>query len=325
MLNDFTTSDGTRVHLIGDPHLGKKFGLEQGILPHRLGERELGQSLQFADELEADADVIVMIGDLFDTPYVTDAVIVAAGRAALSAAERNSDVTYVFIAGNHDKPRNLSLVGAWHVFREMTQDRRPNLIILDRPATIGKLAFFPWEWDRRADHQVADVASAVGIEHAVGHWDLAVFDGKDDHLAPVEALRAAFGVEITLWSGHYHVAGRYLDAVNCIGSMQPYAQGEGDLYVTLTREEAVLRTDLHDKHVRVLLAPGEDVPELDCLAITHKRVRKEQEEGTDTTVSVDDFDFHRIVRERIQERDPRVRGFIEERMSLNAPAAEEQR
>lgn len=325
-MNDFQLRDGTRVHLIGDPHLGKKFGQEQGVLLHRLGERELGQAMTFATELDAPADIIVMIGDLFDNPYVPDAVIVAAARAMLGAAERNADTLYVAIAGNHDKPRNLTLVGAWHAFREMTQDRLPNLIILDRPAVVGALAFFPWEWDRRADDQVADIDDAVGVEHAIGHWDLSVFDGKDDHLAPIEALRAAFGSDVGLWSGHYHKAGVYLDgAVNCTGSMLPYAHGEGDLYVTLTREEALLRDDLHDKHVRLLLAPGEDEPDIDCLALTHKRVRPEAEEGLqEDTVSVDDFDFHRIVRERIHDRDPVVRGFIEERMSLNV-SAEEQR
>lgn len=310
-MNDFQLANGNRVHLIGDPHLGKKF--EEGVPLHRRGERELGQALQFAAELETDAETIVMVGDLFDNPYVSDAVIVAAARAVLGAAERNPATMFVMLAGNHDKPRNLSLVGAWHAFREMTQDRLPNLIILDRPACVGGLAFFPWEWDRRADDQVQDIADAVGIEHAIGHWDLAVFDGKDDHLAPIAALREAFG-DVGMWSGHYHKAGVYLEVVNCTGSMLPYAHGEGDLYVTLTREEALARDDLHDKHVRLLLAPGEDEPDIDCLALTHKRVRPENDEQP--TVSVDDFDFHQIVRERINDRDPLVRGFIEERMSL---------
>jgi len=326
-MNDFQMSDGRRVHLIGDPHLGKKFGEEQGVLRHRLGERESRQAAHFADELEADADVIVMIGDLFDNPYVSDAVIVAAARAMLGAAERNEDVLYVAIAGNHDKPRNLTLVGAWHAFREMTQGRLDNLLILDRPHAVAGIAFFPWEWDRRADHQVLDIAHVIGVEHAVGHWDLSVFDGKDDHLAPVALLAKAFGDEVQAWSGHYHKPGLYEvgeRVVNCTGSMEPYAHGEGDMYVTLTRAEALLRDDLHDLHVRVILAPGEDLPELDALAVTHKRLRDDTEEEQ-TTVSADDFDFSRIVSERIQHRDPRVREFIEERMSLNAPAAEEQR
>ena len=318
MYNDFQLKSGARVHLIGDPHLGKKFDQQQGILPHRMGERESRQAAHFSSELESDADVIVMIGDLFDNPYVSDAVIVAAARATLSAAERNDNVLYVFMAGNHDKPRNLTLVGAWHAFREMTQGRLNNLIILDRPAHLGGLAFFPWEWDRRADVQVADLQGAVGVEHAIGHWDLSVFDGKDDHLAPVAALSEAFGDTVGLWSGHYHRAAVYPvgeGTVTCTGSMEPYAHGEGDMYVTLTRAEALTRDDLHDKHVRVILAAGEDLPDLDALAVTHKRVREDVVED-EVTVSVDDFDFSRLVRERIKDRDPRVRGFIEERMSL---------
>jgi len=322
-MNDFQLSDGSRVHLIGDPHLGKKF--EEGVPQHRRGERETRQAALFAHELDTPADVIVMVGDLFDNPYVSDAVIVAAARAVLGAAERNDQTSYVMMAGNHDKPRNMTLVGAWHAFREMTQHRLANLHIVDRPRRLGALAFFPWEWDRRADAQVADLASAAGIEHAIGHWDLAVFDGKDDHLAPVAPLRKAFG-DVGMWSGHFHRAGLFLDgAVQCTGSMEPYAHGEGDLYVTLTRAEALAATDLHDKVVRVLLAPGEELPEIDCLALTHKRVRDQEEEGVEITVSLDDFDFHRIVRERIHDRDPRVRGFIEERMQLNVSGSEEQR
>lgn len=324
-MTDFSLADGRLVHLIGDPHLGRKF--EAGVPAHRRGERETSQAAHFAAELGWDADIIVMVGDLFDNPYVSDAVIVAAARAVLGAAEATPDTLFIMMAGNHDKPRNLTLVGAWHAFREMTQGRFTNLHILDRPARQGPIAFFPWEWDRRADDQVADLADAVGIEHAIGHWDMSVFEGKDDHLAPVAALRAAFG-DVSLWSGHYHVPRVYeIDGypVTCIGSLEPYTHAEdpeGQRYVTLTREEALTRGDLHDKYVRVLLAPGEEEPDLDCMGLTHKRVRGDEEE---VTLSVDDFDFHKIVRERIHDRDPVVRGFIEERMSLNAPAAEEQR
>jgi hypothetical protein len=321
-------SDGRRVHLIGDPHLGKAFGEEQGVPRHRRGERELSQALQFERELDEDADIVVMVGDLFDTPFVSKGVVVAAARAMLGAAERNPDVLFVAMAGNHDKPRNLTVVGAWHTFREIAQGRLDNLLVLDAPYAVAGLAFFPWEWDRRAADQVADVAQTIGVEAAIGHWDLSVFDGKDEHLAPAALLREAFGEDVTLWSGHYHVPGRYGE-VNCVGSMQPYTHGEdpeGRLYVTLTLAEALARDDLHDKVVRVLLAPGEDEPEIDCLGLTHKRVRPEvEEEGVDLTQSLETFDFPRIVRNAIADLHPQVRGFIEERMSINAPAAEEQR
>lgn len=323
-MNDLTLPSGRRVHLIGDPHLGKKF--EQGVPSHRRGEREHMQAVDFTAELETDADMIVMVGDLFDTPYVSDAVIVAAARAMLGAAERNPDVTFVALAGNHDVPRNLTVVGAWQAFREMTAGRLSNLFVLTQPAVVDGVALFPWEWDRRADAQVTDLLDHRGVELAVGHWDLSVFDGKDDHLAPVAAIRAAWG-EIPVWSGHYHKAGAYeVNGITvwCTGSMQPYSHSEDDegrLYVTLTREEALARDDLHDKHVRILLAPGEDMPDIDCLALTHKRVREEAE--VEETITADDFDFNSLVIASIQDRAPQVRDRIMERMSLNV--SEEQR
>jgi len=318
----FTLADGRRVHLIGDPHLGRDF--DKYAPTHRRGERALHQALHFSAELDAQADIVVQVGDLFDFPEVSREVILAAARSALSGAERNPDVLFFHMAGNHDRPRNLSKIGAWTFFKMMVEDRLPNLIVVDRPLAAEGLAFFPWEWDRTAVEQVKDVENAQ-VEHAIGHWDLSVFDGKDDHLVPVAALRAAFG-DIGIWSGHYHKPGPYTvdgHTIQCTGSMEPYAHGEGDLYVTLTRAEALARDDLRNLCVRVLLAPGEDLPEIDCLQLTHKR--EGVEEDVEQTVSSDDFDFPRLVKERIRDRDPLVRSFIEERMSLNVGSEEQRR
>jgi DNA repair exonuclease SbcCD nuclease subunit len=308
-MTDFTLADGRRVHLIGDPHLGKKF--ETGVPAHRRGERELSQAAHFVAELDTDADIIVQVGDLFDNPNVSREVVLSAACAALAAAERNPDVLFFHMAGNHDQPRNLGTVGAWPLFKKMIESRHENLFAVDRPTCAEGIALFPWEWDRTAAEQVADL-EGCRYEVAVGHWDLSIFDGKDDHLVPVAALRG-----VPIYSGHYHKPGAYTVAdveVICTGSMEPYAHGEGDMYVTVTRAEALERDDLHDKVVRVILAPGEETPEIDCLALTHVRSRDDADE--EDTVSLDDFDFHRIVRERIQDRDPQVRDFIEERMSL---------
>lgn len=320
----FTLRDGRLVGLIGDPHLGRKF--ETGVPLHRRGERELSQSVQFAAEHHCGADIIIQVGDLFDHPEVPRSVVLAAAQACLTAAENNPDTLIIEMAGNHDQPRNLSTVGAWPLFKKMVENRFPNLLVVDRPCVVEGIALFPWEWNRTALSQLEDVAGEKA-EHAVGHWDLTVFDGKDDHLVPARALRDMFGDQLQIWSGHYHVPAVYeVDGVpvTCTGSMQPYSHGEdpeGKLYVTLTRAEALERDDLSDKCVRIILAPGEELPEIDCLALTHKR---EQQEKDQTTVSYDDFDFATLVAERIKDRDPVVRTFIEERMQLNVTSSEEQ-
>lgn len=321
---DFVLSSGARVHLIGDPHIGVDF--DRHAPAHRKGERASKQFACFTTELEADADIVVIVGDLFDDPMVPRKVVVSVADAIISAAERNEDVLYLVMAGNHDVPRNFSTVGAWPMFRRMVEDRLANIVAVTEPMIVNQLALFPWQWGVTAKEQLSRVSGTA--EAAIGHWDLAVFDGKDDHLAPVAELRAAFG-DIPLYSGHYHVPGPYqIDGieVTCTGSMQPVTHGEDPtslFYVTVTRAEALLRDDLHDKHVRVRLAPGETMPDLDCLALTHIR-EKAPAVAEEAPVSIEDFDFNRIVIERISKRDPVVQHFISERMKLNVPQTSEQ-
>lgn len=323
-MNNFLLSDGSRVHLIGDPHLGKSF--KTGVPVHRLGEREFAQRVRFVHELHDDADIIVMVGDLFDHPAVTREVVLQAAMAALSAAENNPDVLYIYMRGNHDQARNLSKVGAWPLFRRMVADRHDNLIVCDEPTVVRKLAILPWEWERTTEQQVEVIKDQGPVEHAIGHWDLVQFDDDGDHMAPVASLRAAFG-EIGLWSGHFHRPGVYpVDGVdvNCTGSMMPYAHGEdpyGEVYVTITAAEAAERTDLANKCVRILLQPGEKMPEIDCLALTRKVVGEAKSEKT---VLLDDYDFQNALAERIKPLDETVRSFIQERININAASAAEE-
>ena len=327
-MTDFTLSDGVRVHLIGDPHIGRKFGVEQGVPRHRLGEREAKQAAHFAAELEADADIVVMVGDLFDNPYVPDLVVVATANAVLSAAERNPDVLYVMFPGNHDLPKNLSAVGAWVSFRKMIEDRYDNLKVIEKPTNVCGIAIFPWEYDRRADEQVADLIGSGDVDAAVGHWDLTLFGEKDDHLAPVAELVSAFG-DIAVYSGHYHKPGPYQVAgvtVHCTGSMEPYTHGEdpeGNLYVTMTLADVLADPDaLKNKYVRVIVEQGEEIPEIDCLGLSHIRLQSETS-GRDT-LCLDDFDWQKILRERIEPLAPAVQDFIKERIHVDE-TPEEQR
>lgn len=322
---DFVLPSGARVHLIGDPHIGVDF--DRHAPAHRRGERAARQFACLCQELDADADIVVIVGDLFDDPMVPRKTVVSVADAIISAAERNEDVLYLVMAGNHDLPRNFSTVGAWPMFRRMVEDRLENAIVVTEPTIVNRLALFPWQWGVTAKEQVSKVSGEA--DAAVGHWDLAVFDGKDEHLAPVADLRKAFGPSVALYSGHYHVPGPYsVDGVEviCTGSMQPVTHGEDpkqEFYVTVTRAEALLRDDLYDKHVRVRLAPGEVMPDIDCLALTHIR-EKAAEVAEQAPVSIEDFDFTRIVSERISKRDPVVQQFISERMSLNVTKASEQ-
>lgn len=314
---DFTTPDGVRVHLIGDPHMGKRFDV--GVPLHRRGEREMKQTIRFQQELNSDADVIVVVGDLFDHPYVPYAIVDAVAKAIRGAADNNPETDYIVMAGNHDVPRNITAVGAFHDLEDRLRDRSENLYIARRPLWHRGLAIFPWEWDRRAADQVGDLNGKQSYA-AVGHWDMVAYEGKNDHLAPVVELKQFFG-DIPLYSGHYHKAGDYIvEGVTVVGtgSMEPYSHGEdpnGTLYVTMGRSD-VLNADpefLRHKNVRVQLAPGEDLPVIDALSVIPMRLAKGVKAKNDT-LSLSDFDWNAILSRRIKPLDPVVKAFIKERL-----------
>jgi len=307
--------------LIGDPHLGKDF--DNGTPEHRKGERATRQMAQFIEELSVEADYVVQVGDLFDNPYVSRSVVVSAAQAALGAAERSPETTFIHMAGNHDKPRNLNAVGAWTLFARMVQYRLPNLYVATYPMQLGCVAVFPWEWDKTAKQQVQDFEPMYDdnprhVEVVVGHWDLELFGDDDSHLAPTQEMQQVFGKNTRFASGHFHVPGTYKVhgiPVQCTGSMQPYSHGEdpeGKLYLTLTLQEfeSMKPEALRDKCVRVMLPQGEVLPDVDCLALTHKRIAAEGSEVVLETGS----DLAQVVHEEVETLDQEVRDFIYDRL-----------
>lgn len=316
-MTTFELPDGRRVALIGDPHLGKDF--DKHAPPARRGQRSTMQMAQFYDELRADAEVIIMVGDLFDHPRVSDGVVIGAAHAVRFMAEAWPDKTFIMMAGNHDMPRNLTSVGAWTKFTKMLEDRRPNLHIVRRPAVINDVAVFPWEWDRSALEQVEDVRSETPLA-AVGHWDLELFDGDGKHMAPTKALHEAFG-KIGIYSGHFHTPGVYtVDGIDvvCTGSMQPISHGEDpdkSLYITVTMDELnnMRPCDYYNKHVRVLVKPGEEIPDLNCLGVSHKRL-VEESETHQGVISPASFDWTERLAQRISTLSQPVQDFIIERI-----------
>lgn len=284
------------------------------------------QMAQFNDELNQRADVIIMVGDLFDHPHISRAVVAQAARAMLAAAENNPNTQFVAMAGNHDVPRNLVVIGGFNLFCRIVNDRLANLRAISEPVVMDRIAYFPWQWDKSVDEQVRDMAG-YEAELAVGHWDLQKFGDDESHLVPVDKLRAVFGNEVVMVSGHFHKPGLYGDVI-CTGSMQPVSHGEDpdeQFYVTRKLEEVLEDPSAYrNKHLRVLLKPGEELPKIDCLGLTHLRLTPELE-AAGVTTSLDAFDWTTKLRDRIMGLPEIVRQFVYERLPDAAPRAEEQR
>lgn len=123
---------------------------------------------------------------------------------------------------------------------------------------------------------------------AWGHWDLDT--GDSPNLIPIDALKE-LGVQ-RVYNGHVHLprleTRNGIEIIN-VGSLQPYAHGEGsEFYLTLNLEEARTQ-DLKDKCVRIWLQPGEVLDfEIDCLQLKVETVETE----VDLSVDYDDtFDL----------------------------------
>lgn len=270
---------------LGDPHLGRKF--ETGVPLHRRGEREALQFENFRQALlNATAEVHVTMGDLFDKFIVPPEVVLFAVSAYREAAEQNPNTTYVILRGNHDVSKNTDKASSWDIFVAFMRDEGNIWTIDDTPAVYENLLFIPYDpfnYDHLEDYLGPE------IDTAFGHFDIVDFGGPN--VAPTELL-ARHGVK-TLVNGHDHLA-RELDRhrvhVVVTGSMEPYTHAEdpeGRLYVTVSLGDLV-GLDVRQKNVRVLLKPGETLPEdLDCLSIVAKRVTVDD---TDRTVDTTEFD-----------------------------------
>jgi DNA repair exonuclease SbcCD nuclease subunit len=257
------------MQLIGDPHLGRVF---RAYVPlDRRGDREEMMMKEFEKQINASDDMTVVVGDLFENPYVTLQTLWQTLTIILEAAAARPLRQIIIMAGNHDLDKAIERRGSFHLLA-IALERVPNVKVLFEPTVIHRTVFFPWQYERTALEQL-DGLDLNGVSIAIGHWDLDSF-GNDhaDHLCPARELQEKGITKI--YSGHWHVAGTYtVDGVPvlCTGSMQPMTHSEdprGELYVTLTKEEYE-RADpetFRNRYVRVRLAKGEEIsPPNTCL------------------------------------------------------------
>lgn len=259
--------NGVEYGLIGDPHLGRTF--KTGVPLHRRGERESQVWAAFVEALRQPCEVSVNLGDLFDTPAVERSIVAAAIDLYRSEAAAHPYRMYVVLAGNHDRSRQPGVVSSFDLFQRGLLGV-PNVRVLTKPHLFGVVLYVPWVWG--ADLRATDYPAGATL--AFVHLDLEVFGHDESCLVPARAL-TSLGVE-EIWGGHWHIPGDYMVdgvTVHCAGSLLPYSHSEdpdGRVYVTLTPEEALARDDLHMKCVRILAKRGEDIPDIDCLALTVK-------------------------------------------------------
>ena len=274
--------NGLDITVLGDPHLGRSF--INGVPLHRRGEREQMIRDEFAESLlNCSTGFHICMGDLFDKPIVPYTVVYFAAHTYIEATKTNPLVTYVVLQGNHDVSRDLERRSAFDLFA-MIVSEYPNIIVVREPQSFGGLQFYPWHPLSTSNELVINEPA----EAAFGHWDL---EGESHNLIPTKAF-AELGIT-EVYTGHIHQKQEMVrDGINVhvVGSMQPYAHGEGDLYVTKSLKEVLdSPDDYKDKCLRIALLEGEVLDqEIDCLQLT---ILRPDSTITDQAVEFGDFNM----------------------------------
>lgn len=307
--------DGLRVNVCGDVHAGRHF--RTGVPLHRLGDREEMVWEDFEQQLNVEADLTIIMGDLFDK-FVVPPEVVLRVYGLLARYASVGQPIYI-LRGNHDASRDSQKASSFDLLKALLEGGdahgTPAVTVVETRQFCGPkgrlLLLCGWSPFLSAADTVsgADSNTVGRITAAFGHWDITQH-GEDTHnLIPLEQL-AGLGVK-TVYTGHIHKAERFTRngiTVEVVGSMQPYAHGEEPdgsmLYLTLTPEqvEDMLKGDediFVDSNVRILLIDGAEYPrEFNCLSKTYKRVHsgeaKVDEEGN-PVAAYDTFDLRTMI------------------------------
>ena len=207
------------------------------------------------------------------------------------AAKANRNTHYIIMRGNHDVSRDLSRSSSFEIFTRLVL-AAPNITVVgDSPLVIGDLGFLSYNAFGTALEGVDSLPD--GLTRIFTHFDYVDWGG--DHVLPTQRLAAKSIFNVT--NGHDHLRRsekRHGVNVDIFGSMQPYSHAEdstGEWYRTVTLDE-LARLDTHRKNVRVLLAEAEVLPlDIDCLSLTAKKVRTEDENLSVDTDEFDSFDM----------------------------------
>lgn len=321
---------GLRVKTIGDPHLGRNFNVGTPI--SRKGEREQSQLNQLGLELmDKDCDVNIMMGDIFDKFSVSPTTVMQVYSLYTHAATSNPHVDFILIRGNHDVSRDEYKISSFDLLVHMLRGFRNIYVVEDmmmytsRDSTTMLLICGYDAFMSTAEMIDESMFSDNDYFHGIfGHWEVESFGGDDHNLCPLEKLGKITDLIVT---GHIHTPDTfYIDGqtgerinkemchmydkpveVVLTGSMQPYTHGEDPdhlLYVTKTLQQYEKETTndpsvYHDKCLRLLLEPEDDMPEnIDCLQFTYKVVREGEDEELEVTLG--DFDFKELFMECLE-------------------------
>jgi DNA repair exonuclease SbcCD nuclease subunit len=247
--------------LIGDTHFGKKF--KTGVPLNRRGDIEELFYDKFQRELQSDAELVVQLGDLFDSPIVDLNTIMRVYLIIKTIAEKNPMKRFIYIRGNHDSSRDKAQASAFNILENMLIGVVNVRFVTDVYRMENKV-FIGWDYFR--EDTLREVFNKVELKD-----DDVIFGHFEEPLN--EAL---IDIPNTVYSGHIHKK-HSVGNVHFVGSLLPLAFGEeSDSYMmeTVTLDELLNKNpeEIQHKRIRVILKEGEQLPDnVDCLQLIAKK------------------------------------------------------
>lgn len=244
-----------KICYIGDTHIGKRF--KTGVPLNRLGEREELIYKLFEEQLNQEADAIIHLGDLFDTPTVSYDDLMRTFALIKDAATKHPLCHYIFLAGNHDISKEAEKTCAFKVLSYLLKIQANVSFVYDEPEYFPAINADIWPY--MSYDQIKEKLRGTPPKNediCCGHFD-----------EPFPTY--IFGPYKEVHTGHIHISNQ-VDNITIHGSIIPMNFGEdpqGELYRTVTLEqfEEIINNPLdeqwQDYCYRVILKEGEVLPE----------------------------------------------------------------
>lgn len=294
--------------LIGDVHLGRKFRNKDIPLDKR-GVREQILRLRFQQYVDlaiksvksGKYDIVVQMGDLFDSPAVPYEDLLFAYEQ-LSKLSKNR-VECIIIAGNHDLPKDKSRVSALSMLQRMFANDRYITFVMDEVyVRLPFSKFDPTEHVFIPYNHECDSRKMLEKYKSTPDYDSYIYGHFDE---PFPANWQSDFAHV--YTGHIHKP-REEGNITVVGSILPLtfaedAQNSFMRTVTLDEYEADLKAGLSDyRCYRIKLREGEELPEeKHCLQMSVYNENTDSDSAENLEVEFEAFDIEKLLHEALDE------------------------
>lgn len=275
--------------LIGDVHIGRKFR-SRDIPLEAKGLREEILFAKFEQDIKkaAEDDVTIILGDLFDSPFVSYEDLIKVYNTLHIFKEK--DKICIILAGNHDLPKEKGISSAFDLLAKLYENEPNFIFIKDKPIIYSGQLFVPYYPVYEIEEKLRPFIDQGYTVY--GHFEEAKFPWLMEHFKMV-------------YTGHIH-SPRCEDNLVVVGSIMPltFAEDPTNTFMrtcTLAEYEEDVRNGCSlGRCYRLKLKEGEELPiNPQCLQMSKYVEEKPVIEKENLNVEFEPFDIEKLMHEAL--------------------------